>query len=208
MENIQLPGTQCTLGGEKAVKKLHEEADGLPIELSFGFPTAHLWDGLSERVQTALAAAGNTLPLHIAIATEIVTHKVQPSVATIKGVKNIIAVASGKGGVGKSTTTANLAIAMARMGALDADLYAPSQPTMLGMQDRKPEQENKKLIPVEADGDIQVMSIGFWVDTDQAVVWREPMVSQALQQYVRQSQYPDFRRAREYVGTHLLQLQP
>lgn len=77
MENIQLPGTQHTLGGEKAVKKLHEEADGLHIELSFGFLTAHLWDGLSERVQTALAAAGNTLSLHIEIATEIVTHKVQ-----------------------------------------------------------------------------------------------------------------------------------
>lgn len=84
--------------------------------------------------------------------------------------KNIIAMASGKGGVGKSTTTANLAMAMARMGArvgvLDADLYGPSQPTMPDVQDRKPEQENKKLIPVEADGDIQVMSIGFLVDTD------------------------------------------
>ena len=82
----------------------------------------------------------------------------QPGGATIKGVKNIIAVTSGKGGVGKSTTTANLAMAMARMGArvgvLDADLYGPSQPTMLGVQDRKPEQENKKLIPEEADGDI------------------------------------------------------
>ena len=195
LENIQLPGTQRTLGGEKAVKKLHEEADGLHIELSFGFPTAHLWDGLAERIQTALAAAGNTLPLHIEIATEIATHKVQPGVVTIKGVKNIIAVASGKGGVGKSTTTANLAMAMARMGArvgvLDADLYGPSQPTMLGVQDRKPDQENKKLIPVEADGGIQVMSIGFLVDTDQAVVWRGPMVSQALQQLLFQSEWDD-----------------
>ena len=94
--------------------------------------------------------------------------------ATIKGVKNIIAVAPGKGGVGKSTTTANLAMAMARMGArvgarvgvLDADLYGPSQPIMPDVQDRKPEQEKKKLIPVEADSDIQVMSIGFLVDTD------------------------------------------
>ena len=195
LENIQLPGTQRTLGGEKAVKKLHEEADGLYIELSFGFPTAHLWDGLAERIQTALAAAGNTLPLHIEIATEIATHKVQSGVATIKGVKNIIAVASGKGGVGKSTTTANLAMAMARMGArvgvLDADLCGPSQPTMLGVQDRKPDQENKKLIPVEADGGIQVMSIGFLVDTDQAVVWRGPMVSQALQQLLFQSEWDD-----------------
>ena len=195
LSSVCLPGCTRTLGGEKAVKKLHEESDGLHIELSFGFPTAHLWDGLSERVQTALAAAGNTLPLHIEIATEIATHKVQPGVATIKGVKNIIAVASGKGGVGKSTTTANLAMAMARMGArvgvLDADLYGPSQPTMLGVQDRKPDQENKKLIPVEADGGIQVMSIGFLVDTDQAVVWRGPMVSQALQQLLFQSEWDD-----------------
>ena len=166
LENIQLPGTQRTLGGEKAVKKLHEEADGLYIELSFGFPTAHLWDGLSERVQCrrqypAAAYRNRHRNCHAQSAARV---------ATIKGVKNIIAVASGKGGVGKSTTTANLAMAMARMGArvcvLDADLYGPSQPTMPGVQDRKPEQENKKLIPVEADGDIQVMSIGFLVDTD------------------------------------------
>lgn len=89
--------------------------------------------------------------IHLGIDTEIGTHKVRPGVTTIKGVKNIIAVASGKGGVGKSTTTANLAAAMARMGArvgvLDADLYGPSQPTMLGVHDRKPDQKNQNSFP-------------------------------------------------------------
>ncbi|HRL34596.1 MAG TPA: iron-sulfur cluster carrier protein ApbC, partial [Neisseria sp.] len=111
------------------------------------------------------------------------------------GVKNIIAVASGKGGVGKSTTTTNLAIALSKMGArvgvLDADLYGPSQPTMLGVADGKPQQADGKLVPVVAEGGIQVMSIGFLVDPDQAVVWRGPMLSQALQQLLFQSEWAD-----------------
>ena len=195
LEKVVLPGTQRTLGGEKAVKSVREQGGRLVVELVFGYPAKHLAAQLAEAIGRALTDAGNTLPADVNIATEITTHKVQPGVMTIKGVKNIIAVASGKGGVGKSTTTANLATAMARMGArvgvLDADLYGPSQPTMLGVQDRKPDQENKKLIPVEADGGIQVMSIGFLVDTDQAVVWRGPMVSQALQQLLFQSEWDD-----------------
>lgn len=190
-----VPDTPRTLGGEKAVKRVRQEKDGLHIDLAFGFPYGSIKAALAANIQTALSAAGCTEPLHLHLSADILTHKVRPGVATIKGVKNIIAVASGKGGVGKSTTTANLATAMARMGArvgvLDADLYGPSQPTMLGVQDRKPDQQNKKLIPVEAAGGIQVMSIGFLVDTDQAVVWRGPMVSQALQQLMFQSEWDD-----------------
>ncbi|MGF6148404.1 Cell division inhibitor MinD [Kingella potus] len=190
---VAIPGTERTLGGEKAVKRVWQEKDGLHIDLTFGFPYGHIKEALAAAVQTALSAAGCAETLHLHLSADILTHKVRPGVATIKGVKNIIAVASGKGGVGKSTTTANLATAMAMMGArvgvLDADLYGPSQPTMLGVQDRKPDQKNKKLIPVESDSGIQVMSIGFLVDADQAVVWRGPMASQALQQLMFQSEW-------------------
>ena len=195
LEAVQIPKTGRTLGGEKAVQAVEERSDGLHITLQFGFPVNHIGAELANRVQEAVIGITGDAHIHLSIDTVIGTHKVQPGVATIKGVKNIIAVASGKGGVGKSTTTANLATAMARMGArvgvLDADLYGPSQPTMLGVQDRKPDQQNKKLIPVEADSGIQVMSIGFLVDTDQAVVWRGPMVSQALQQLMFQSEWDE-----------------
>ena len=195
LEAVQIPNTTRTLGSEKAIKLLEERADGLHIGLKFGFPVGHIAADIANSLQEAIIGITGDAHIHLSIDTEITTHKVQPGVATIKGVKNIIAVASGKGGVGKSTTTANLATAMARMGArvgvLDADLYGPSQPTMLGVQDRKPDQQNKKLIPVEADSGIQVMSIGFLVDTDQAVVWRGPMVSQALQQLMFQSEWDE-----------------
>ncbi|ASK27461.1 iron-sulfur cluster carrier protein ApbC [Neisseria chenwenguii] len=195
LEAVDIPQTERTLGGETAIKSIEERSDGLHIALQFSYPVRHIGTELANRVQEAVIAYTGDASIHLGIETDIGTHKVQPGVATIKGVKNIIAVASGKGGVGKSTTTANLATAMARMGArvgvLDADLYGPSQPTMLGVADGKPDQKNQKLIPVEADSGIQVMSIGFLVDTDQAVVWRGPMLSQALQQLLFQSEWND-----------------
>lgn len=161
--------------------------------LRFAYPVVHLQAALTEAIATATGYAAANIQLHID--SNIVIHKVQQGVNTIAGVKNIIAVASGKGGVGKSTTTTNLAIALSKMGArvgvLDADIYGPSQPTMLGVADLKPEQRDGKFIPVVSEGGIQTMSIGFMIDTDQAVVWRGPMVSQALQQLLFQSQWDD-----------------
>ncbi|QEY25186.1 iron-sulfur cluster carrier protein ApbC [Neisseria zalophi] len=195
LEQLPIPQSMRTLGSEKAIDSVAERSDGLYIKLQFGFPVNHIRQALTEQIQTALNPLTNGAPLHIDIGLSVATHKVQPGVNTIKGVKNIIAIASGKGGVGKSTTTANLAVAMANMGArvgvLDADLYGPSQPTMLGVAQSKPEQQDKKLIPIIAEGGIQVMSIGFLVDTEQAVVWRGPMLSQALQQLLFQSQWDD-----------------
>jgi len=109
----------------------------------------------------------------------------------IPGVKNILAIASGKGGVGKSTTTVNLALALklegARVGILDADIYGPNQPTMLGLAGKHPETTaDKRLLPLTNHG-IQSMSIGYLIDPDAPMVWRGPMVSRALQQLLNET---------------------
>lgn len=190
IEHIAIPNTNRTLGSEKAVQSIQEHNGCLQVTLQFGFPAQHLADYFQDEIAAIL---GRNIDLYIT--HNIVAHKAQGGIATIKGVKNIIAVASGKGGVGKSTTTANLATAMAKMGArvgvLDADIYGPSQPTMLGVAAQQPKQQDGRLIPVQNADGIQVMSIGFLVDTDQAVVWRGPMVSQALQQLLFQSEWDD-----------------
>ena len=190
---ITLPHTQRSLGSEKALVSAEVRGNDLHVVLRFAYPVVHLQAALTEAIAAATGYAAANIQLHID--SNIAVHKVQQGVNTIAGVKNIIAVASGKGGVGKSTTTTNLAIALSKMGArvgvLDADIYGPSQPTMLGVADLKPEQRDGKFIPVVSEGGIQTMSIGFMIDTDQAVVWRGPMVSQALQQLLFQSQWDD-----------------
>ena len=190
---ITLPHTQRSLGSEKALVNAEVRGNDLHVVLRFAYPVVHLQAALLEAIAAATGYAAANIQLHID--SNIAVHKVQQGVNTIAGVKNIIAVASGKGGVGKSTTTTNLAIALSKMGArvgvLDADIYGPSQPTMLGVADLKPEQRDGKFIPVVSEGGIQTMSIGFMIDTDQAVVWRGPMVSQALQQLLFQSQWDD-----------------
>ncbi len=190
---ITLPHAQRSLGSEKALVSAEVRGNDLHVVLRFAYPMVHLQAALLEAIATATGYAAANIQLHID--SNIAVHKVQQGVNTIAGVKNIIAVASGKGGVGKSTTTTNLAIALSKMGArvgvLDADIYGPSQPTMLGVADLKPEQRDGKFIPVVSEGGIQTMSIGFMIDTDQAVVWRGPMVSQALQQLLFQSQWDD-----------------
>lgn len=188
IESISIPHTSRTIGSEHALTQFEENGASVHITLTFGFPAQHLHDTLQTQLHTALQR-----PVQLTIQHRITAHQVQGHIQTIQGVKNIIAIASGKGGVGKSTTAANLATAMAKMGArvgvLDADIYGPSQPTMLGVQHQQPEQKNGRFIPVSNADGIQVMSIGFMIDTDQAVVWRGPMVSQALQQLLFQSEW-------------------
>ena len=191
LDAVAIGDSGRTLGSEKAIAAYEQHGNHCRVVLRFGFPVAHLTDALTAQVRAALGQDNAEVQLE----TQIVSHQVQANLATVKGVKNIIAVASGKGGVGKSTTTANLAQALhdmgAKVGVLDADLYGPSQPTMLGVAQQQPQQQNQRFIPVRNAQGIQVMSIGFLIDPNQAVVWRGPMVSQALQQLLFQSEWDD-----------------
>ncbi|NDF65283.1 MAG: iron-sulfur cluster carrier protein ApbC, partial [Betaproteobacteria bacterium] len=143
--------------------------------------------------QAALAVPG-VAQADVQISTRVVAHAVQGGVQLLPQVRNIVAVASGKGGVGKSTTAANLALALAaegaRVGLLDADIYGPSQPMMMGIEGRPETEDGQSMEPLENYG-VQVMSIGFLVNADDAMIWRGPMATQALEQLLRQTNWKD-----------------
>ena len=188
------PNTGKDFIGSKALKNLQISEGDVSFDLELGYPAKSQHAALRK----ALVAAARTVPgvdnVSVNIVTRVVSHAVQRGVQLMPNVKNIIAVASGKGGVGKSTTAANLALALAAEGAavglLDADIYGPSQPMMFGI-DRRPESDDGKTMePLENHG-VQVMSIGFLVDADQALIWRGPMATQALEQLLRQTNWKD-----------------
>jgi ATP-binding protein involved in chromosome partitioning len=145
-----------------------------------------------------LVAAAKTVAgvdnVSVNMQTRVIAHAVQRGVQLLPSVKNIIAVASGKGGVGKSTTTVNLALALAaegaRVGILDADIYGPSQPMMMGIEGRPESTDGQTMEPLENHG-VQVISIGFLVDKDEAMIWRGPMATQALDQLLRQTNWKE-----------------
>ena len=188
------PNTGKDFIGSKALKNLQISEGDVSFDLELGYPAKSQHAALRK----ALVAAARTVPgvdnVSVNIVTRVVSHAVQRGVQLMPNVKNIIAVASGKGGVGKSTTAANVALALAAEGAavglLDADIYGPSQPMMFGI-DRRPESDDGKTMePLENHG-VQVMSIGFLVDQDEAMIWRGPMATQALEQLLRQTNWKD-----------------
>ncbi len=162
------------------------------ITVALPYPAQESWPSIQETLTQIACQVDGVERATVTCHTHIVAHSAGSN-PHLSNVKNIIAVASGKGGVGKSTTAVNLALALqqsgARVGLLDADIYGPSQPTMLGIPNAQPESpDNKSMLPLMAHG-LQVMSIGFLVDTEQAMVWRGPMVSQALQQLLNDTRW-------------------
>jgi len=191
---VKDPNTGKDFVSTKAVKQLQVDGGEVSFEIELGYPAR----SQVPELRRALVAAARGVPgvdnVSVNIVTRVIPHAVQRGVALMPNVKNIIAVASGKGGVGKSTTTANLALALAaegaRVGVLDADIYGPSQPTMLGIARRPESDDGKTMEPLENHG-LQVMSIGFLVDPDDAMIWRGPMATQALEQLLRQTNWQE-----------------
>jgi ATP-binding protein involved in chromosome partitioning len=176
----------------KAVRKVTVTGSDVAVEIGLGYPAKSQHESLRKIVTSAVSSMPGVGRVSVTIGTRIVSHAVQRGVKLVPGVKNIVAVASGKGGVGKSTTAVNLALALAAEGAtvgvLDADIYGPSQPTMLGISGRPESTDGKTLEPLEAYG-VQAMSIGFMIDADTPMVWRGPMVTQALEQLLKDTRW-------------------
>ena len=178
----------------KAVKDLRVQGDAVSFAVDVGYPAKSQWPVWRQALVAAAQAVPGVGPVQVAFSTRVVSHAVQRGVQLLRGVKNIVAVASGKGGVGKSTTAVNLALALAaegaRVGILDADIYGPSQPMMMGLSGRPESLDGKRMEPMENYG-VQVMSIGFIVEPDQAMIWRGPMATQALAQLLNQTNWGD-----------------
>ena len=177
------PYIDKTLGEIGALQALEASTSAVRVRLALPVPVQGYAPELTPQLQAALQRSGMPGELSLELVSAIPVHAVQRPLKPLSGIRNIVAVGSAKGGVGKSTVAANLAAAWASMGArvglLDADVYGPSQPLMYGVAGQKPETEGKRILPVHAHG-VRLMSIGFLVDTTQPVIWRGPMVTQAL----------------------------
>lgn len=163
------------------------------VHLTLGYPTEGLKNELGNKVKALLAEEG-TIVTEVLLDFRVVSHAVQPSLAPLPRVRNIIAIGSGKGGVGKSTTAVNLALALAaegaRVGVLDADVYGPSIPAMLGLSGKPESPDNKSIEPMRAFG-VEAMSIGFLVEADTPMIWRGPMATSALTQLLNDTLWGD-----------------
>jgi ATP-binding protein involved in chromosome partitioning len=194
LQTVVDPNTGQDFVSAKQLKNLRLDGADVSFEIELGYPGASQIPELRRQLVAAARTVTGVANVSVQVHSKIAAHAVQRGVQLLPGVKNIIAVASGKGGVGKSTTAANLALALAaegaRVGMLDADIYGPSQPTMLGVSGRPESEDGKLMEPMEAYG-LQIMSIGFLVEEDQAMIWRGPMATQALEQLLRQTRWQD-----------------
>ncbi len=194
LQGFVVPQTGRALGGPGTAFTLERRGAGWHLSLRVGFPLGRSGPDLVDALATHCRSV-TAEPVDIAIETAIVSHAVQHGLKPLPGVQNLIAVASGKGGVGKSTVAVNVALALlqegARVGILDADIYGPSQPRMLGLIGERPEtRDGKTLEPLRAHG-LEAMSIGFLVEERQPMAWRGPMVTSALNQLLTQTHWGD-----------------
>jgi len=188
------PYMETDLVSAKSVKDIGIDGDNVSLNLVLGYPAAGFFDDLEQLVREKLQGLEGIGEVDVKVSSKITSHTVQQNLKPLQGIKNIIAVASGKGGVGKSTTAVNLALALqaegATVGILDADIYGPSIPRMLGCKGQPESSDGKSLEPMIGHG-IQSMSIGYLVEEDTPMIWRGPMVTQALEQLLNDTRWKD-----------------
>lgn len=194
LSTIVDPNTGVDFVSSKSIKNLLVEVGFVRLDVELAYPAKSQFALIKDLFEEALKNLPGIERVEVNLTSRVVAHTVQRGIKLMPNVKNIIAVASGKGGVGKSTTAANLALALAVEGAavgiLDADIYGPSQPMMMGISARPESTDGKTMEPLENHG-VQVSSIGFMIDPDSPMVWRGPMVTQALQQLLELTNWRD-----------------